>query len=147
MGVKAGPKVVKDGLVFALDAAVSRSYSGSGFTIYDLRSGTGATLINGVGYSSVNSGYFSFDGTNDYINFGEEEFNSLLQFVDRGNDVFIATNGANIDSLQLETKNIETEEEVTIEDVDEQNEESIIIENEEKDISNKNEIKLIENNE
>jgi hypothetical protein len=71
MGVKAGPKVVKDGLVFALDAAVSRSYSGSGFTIYDLRSGTGATLINGVGYSSVNSGYFSFDGTNDYINFGK----------------------------------------------------------------------------
>lgn len=47
---------------------------------------------------------------NDYINFGEEEFNSLLQFVDRGNDVFIATNGANIDSLQLETKNIETNE-------------------------------------
>ena len=47
---------------------------------------------------------------NDYINFGEEEFNSLLQFVDRGNDVFIATNGANIDSLQIETKNIETNE-------------------------------------
>jgi hypothetical protein len=55
----------------------------------------------------------------------------------------------NMQSMDLveETKNIETEEEVTIEDVDEQNEESIIIENEEKDISNKNEIKLIENNE
>ena len=70
MGIKAGPKIVDDGLVFSLDAAVSRSYSGSGLTIYDLYSGTGATLINGVGYSSINSGYFSFDGTNDYINFG-----------------------------------------------------------------------------
>ena len=56
----------------------------------------------------------------------------------------------NMQSMDLveETKNIETEE-VTIEDVDEQNEESIIIENEENDMSNSNEteIKLIENNE
>ncbi len=43
---------------------------------------------------------------NDVINFGKEEFNLLLDFVERGNDVFIAANGANIDTLNLETKYI-----------------------------------------
>ncbi len=67
MGVKAGPIVAKDGLVFALDAAVSRSYSGSGLTVIDLIGGIGGTLINGVGFTSSNSGSFIFDGTNDQI--------------------------------------------------------------------------------
>jgi hypothetical protein len=67
MSVKAGPKVAKDGLVFALDAAVSRSYSGSGITVNGLV-GIGATLVNGVGFTSTNQGSFVFDGTNDYIN-------------------------------------------------------------------------------
>jgi len=70
MGVKAGPRVVKDGLVFSLDAAVSRSYSGSGLTAFGLIGGIGGTLVNGVGFTSTNGGYFSFDGTNDYIDCG-----------------------------------------------------------------------------
>jgi len=37
------------------------------------------------------------------INFGEEEFNKLLEFVKRGNDVFISTHGISIDTLNLET--------------------------------------------
>ena len=37
------------------------------------------------------------------INFGEEEFNKLLEFVKRGNDVFISTYGITIDTLNLET--------------------------------------------
>ena len=70
MGIKSGPRVVKDGLVFSLDAAVSRSYSGSGLTAYGLVGGIGGTLVNGVGFTSTNRGYFSFDGTNDYIDCG-----------------------------------------------------------------------------
>jgi hypothetical protein len=67
MSVKVGPKIVKDGLIFDLDAAVSRSYSGSGLTAYSLIGGIGATLVNGTGYSSANKGSFFFDGANDYI--------------------------------------------------------------------------------
>ena len=67
MGVKAGPRIVKDGLVFALDAAVSRSYSGTGLTANGLVGGIGGTLVNGVGFSSANNGSFFFDGTNDQI--------------------------------------------------------------------------------
>ncbi len=42
----------------------------------------------------------------DAINFGEEEFNKLLQFVHKGNDVFIATHGVQIDTLNLETEGL-----------------------------------------
>jgi hypothetical protein len=38
------------------------------------------------------------------ISFGEDEFNQLIQFVDKGNDVFISTNGCNIDTLGLKTQ-------------------------------------------
>ena len=67
MGIKAGPRIVTDGLIFDLDAAVSRAYSGSGLTAFGLVGGIGATLVNGVGFTSTNSGSFVFDGTNDYI--------------------------------------------------------------------------------
>lgn len=40
------------------------------------------------------------------INFGEDEFNELLQFVKRGNDVFISTHGVQIDTLGLETEHL-----------------------------------------
>ena len=67
MGISAGPSGVSDGLVFKLDAANFRSYSGSGLTANGLVGGIGGTLINGVGFTSSNNGYFFFDGTNDYF--------------------------------------------------------------------------------
>lgn len=42
------------------------------------------------------------------INFGEEEFGEILQFVNRGNDVFLSTHGAMIDTLGLETEKAHT---------------------------------------
>ena len=67
MAVGYNPSVVSDGLVFYLDAANTRCYSGSGLTANGLVGGIGATLINGVGFTSINNGAFTFDGTNDYI--------------------------------------------------------------------------------
>jgi hypothetical protein len=67
MGIDIGPIEVVDGLVFHIDAGNTRSYSGSGITVNSLV-GIGATLVNGTGFSTSNSGYFSLDGTNDYIN-------------------------------------------------------------------------------
>lgn len=55
---------------------------------------------------SINKGtYFFVDGK---LNFGEEEFNELLKFVARGNDVFIATNDFNLDTLNVKTKQLST---------------------------------------
>ena len=67
MGVIAGANINDNGLVFSLDAANFRSYSGSGLTSFGLVGGIGGTLVNGVGFTSTNGGSFIFDGTNDYI--------------------------------------------------------------------------------
>ena len=53
-----------------IDAGNPLSYSGSGTTVTDLIGTQNGTLTNGVGYSSSNGGYFTFDGVNDYIDFG-----------------------------------------------------------------------------
>jgi hypothetical protein len=76
MGVKAGPRIVKEGLVLDIDAAVSRSYSGTGLTANGLVAGIGGTLVNGVGFGTTFNGYFIFDGSNDYITAGN---NSSVQ--------------------------------------------------------------------
>jgi hypothetical protein len=36
MGFQRGPNIVRDGLILALDAASTRSYPGSGTSLYDL---------------------------------------------------------------------------------------------------------------
>jgi hypothetical protein len=76
MGLKHHPKVVTNGLVMYVDAANTRSYSGTGLTTNGLVGGVGGALVNGTGFSTTDDGYFIFDGSNDYINFGNS---SLLQ--------------------------------------------------------------------
>ena len=68
MGIAYNTSIVSDGLVFAFDAANSRSYSGSGNTAYDLASSTTTyALTNGPTYSSSNGGAIVLDGTNDFL--------------------------------------------------------------------------------
>jgi hypothetical protein len=68
MGTKYNPTVVRDGLIYYLDAANPRCYSGSGLTIYDLVSSSiGGTLVNGTGFSTAQNGLLLFDGSNDSI--------------------------------------------------------------------------------
>ncbi|UMB55010.1 DUF4350 domain-containing protein [Lutibacter sp. A64] len=47
--------------------------------------------------------YFFVD---DALNFGDTEFFRLMEFVERGNDVFISTHGMNIDTLNFETERL-----------------------------------------
>ena len=62
--------IVYNGLVLNLDASNSLSYDGT--TIWRDLSGNNnhGTLVNGVGYTSSNSGSLVFDGTNDKVTFG-----------------------------------------------------------------------------
>jgi hypothetical protein len=61
-------RIVTDGLVLYLDAGNPLSYPGTGTTWTDLSgNGKNATLVNGVSYSSNNSGVLSLDGVDDYI--------------------------------------------------------------------------------
>jgi hypothetical protein len=75
MGLAHSPSIISDGLVFYLDAANSRSYSGTGTTINNLCiSGLGAILVAGISFTSSNSGTFILNGTSQYINIPSSGF-------------------------------------------------------------------------
>lgn len=67
MAVYSSPSIPLDGLVFSIDAASSKCYSGTGTNINDVVKILSGTLINGVSYNSTFGGYLSFDGVNDQI--------------------------------------------------------------------------------
>ena len=56
MGIDYNNVIVTDGLVLYLDAANTRSYSGTGLTVNGLVGGIGGTLVNGVGFGTTNNG-------------------------------------------------------------------------------------------
>ena len=73
MGAAAGPNVVEDGLVLALDAGNTQSYPGSGTAWTDISGkGNNGTLTNGPTYSSADGGAIVFDGINDHIDLGTQ---------------------------------------------------------------------------
>ncbi len=68
MSVISGPNIVTNGLVLHLDAANTKSYSGSGTTWTDLSgNGNNGTLTNGPTFDSANYGSVVHDGVDDYI--------------------------------------------------------------------------------
>ena len=70
MAFNYSPKTITDGLIFAIDAANRKSYTGTGTNWKDIVSNNNGTLTNGPTFSSSNSGNIVFDDTNDYITFG-----------------------------------------------------------------------------
>ena len=70
MGISRGKKIIKDGLIFYMDAANKRSYPGSGTDSFDLIGSQDGVLTNGVGFELDSGGTFDFDGANDYIELG-----------------------------------------------------------------------------
>lgn len=78
MALGHSPSIITNGLVFCIDAANTRCYPGSGTDLIDNISGIGATLVGGVGFSSANYGSFTFDGSNDNINFTNSNSVKLL---------------------------------------------------------------------
>jgi len=93
VGSFSGPTVVTNGLVLALDAGNTQSYSGSGTTWNDLsgRNNTG-TLTNGPTFNSGNGGSIVFDGVNDLISLGTG-FTSL-DLIDKSFQCWIKKTGA-----------------------------------------------------
>ena len=75
MSLSHSPSIVMDGLVLALDAGNTKSYSGSGTTWTDLslNSNTG-TLVGGPSYGSTSGWSIAFDGLNDNVSIGTNRF-------------------------------------------------------------------------
>ena len=70
--------IVSDGLVLAVDAGNLVSYESGSTSTYSLIGSYVGSLENGLGYLTENGGVWSFDGTDDGINFG----NILADLVD-----------------------------------------------------------------
>lgn len=75
MAARCGPKISTSDISLYYDAAVLRSYVGSGITVNNLVVGLGSTLVNGTGFSSFDSGSFFFDATDDYFRLPTTFFN------------------------------------------------------------------------
>jgi len=81
MAFNYSPKIVTDGLVFAVDAANKKSYPGSGDTWADLAGSNVGTLTNGPTFDSGNGGSIDFDGTDDYTQFNQSLSLSEATFI------------------------------------------------------------------
>jgi hypothetical protein len=62
-----GPKIVKNGLVLALDAANPKSYPGTGTTWFDISGNGNNGTMTSVSYDSANNGSLLFNDANDNI--------------------------------------------------------------------------------
>jgi hypothetical protein len=67
MSLRRGPSIVKDGLVFYVDAANPESYVSGSTTTDSLVGGISCSLINDINFSTDNQGNWVFDGIDDYI--------------------------------------------------------------------------------
>lgn len=110
------PKIVTDGLVFAVDAANTKSYPGSGTTWKDLSgNGDDGTLTNGPTFDSGNGGSIVFDGSNDYVkvpvnlSYSEGTISCWVYPKATGDNFFVYTNnnptGAYTHQLGISTSN------------------------------------------
>jgi len=71
MGIQAGPKIEIDDLDFVLDAANPRSYPRNGSNWQGLKRKNNFTLQNSPTFNYANGGFFTFDGTDDYVELGD----------------------------------------------------------------------------
>jgi len=80
MGTGYNPSIVTDGLVFCVDAANQRSYPKSGTTWSDLAGSNNGTLTNGPTFDAGNGGSLVFDGSDDYVQLGQNSLNTAGPF-------------------------------------------------------------------
>jgi hypothetical protein len=78
MGLNHSPSIVLDGLVSYIEAANKIFYPGSGTGTTGLVNTLSCSLNGGVGFSSGNLGFFTFDGSNDYLDFGNSASVGLI---------------------------------------------------------------------
>jgi len=71
MATNAGPKIEIDDLDFVLDAANPRSYPRNGSNWKGLKRKNNFALTNNPSFNTANGGFFTFDGTDDYVDLGD----------------------------------------------------------------------------
>jgi hypothetical protein len=93
-----GGPIVTDGLIFAVDAGNLVSYPKSGTSWYNLTGSVDGTLTNGPTFSPADGGELIFDGTDDYIDFGNPGslFNPATSTMTMMGWIYVKNNQTNI---------------------------------------------------
>ena len=102
MGAFGGPDIITDGLVFAVNAASTRSYPGSGNTWYNLSGENNGTLVNNPTFNS--NGWFDFDGVDDHVSMSVSSTYMTLAFwikIDDTSDTAGIADGSGYGNLDL----------------------------------------------
>lgn len=104
---EAGPNLVYNGLVLNLDAANSRSYPGSGTSWTSVASGNDiSTLVGSPTYSSLNNGFFTFNGSSSYAIIPN---NTALDTQTPSVEVWIKTNSLSQNGFLFEKGTVNTQ--------------------------------------
>jgi hypothetical protein len=105
MGLNHSPNSITNGLVFYFDAKNPRSYVGTGNTCNSLiGSSSAGETVNGPVYNS--NGYFSFDGSNDYLRFPNSTNLDVQNFTV---EVWVRTNATTQNGFWFEKGTVNTQ--------------------------------------
>ena len=105
MGLNHSPSSITNGLVFYFDAKNPRSYVGTGNTCNSLiGSSSAGETVNGPVYNS--NGYFSFDGSNDYLRFPNSTDLDVQNFTV---EVWVRTNATTQNGFWFEKGTVNTQ--------------------------------------
>jgi hypothetical protein len=119
MSVQYNASTVTNGLVLCLDAANTKSYAGTGTAWNDLSgNGNNGTLVNSPTHTPGSSAYFTFNGTNTYVNFAyvQPAQNSSSTFswniwvyttINRDGDILMGCRNSSLNFTKLTTNNME----------------------------------------
>jgi len=93
-----GPDIVDDGLLIAIDAGSTRSYSGSGTSVSNIIDNSTYTLQNSLAKANDKGGTWDYDGVDDYISGPSMSFGNLTGYTiafwarrDSDNKMYIGT--------------------------------------------------------
>jgi len=107
MAVYAGPEIVTNGLVLALDAGNRQSYPGSGTAWTDLSGiNSSGELVNTPTYNSSNFGYFQFNATNTFARIPNS---TALDTSTPSVEVWVKTNNTNQYGFWFEKGTVNTQ--------------------------------------
>jgi hypothetical protein len=107
MALAHSPSITTKGLVLYLDAANSKSYSGTGNTWTDINGGGNiGTLAGGPTFSNTSSGIISFDGSNDIVTIPN---NVSLDTQTPTVEVWVKTNNTNQNGFWFEKGAVNTQ--------------------------------------
>jgi len=103
MGYTCGTEIVRDGLIFYVDAANHKSYISDSTTVNSFMEGYSGSFVGGVAFSTSSLGNWEFSGNTERIDFGQASGGGFTSALDPQLNNFTANIFFQINSNPTET--------------------------------------------